>query len=219
MTLRAAVGYYLSFSALICPLQGTPDHEAYVSAEPPAKGQNPWLPRADEHQEWASGPEAPPGEGAQAPHSVLVLSRPSCPDRTHVSPAHLSPDCASPRLDTASRQFGKSRRLRRRPEFQKVFDGGQRIRGRFLTLLFATSQTSTSRLGIVASRKLGDSVRRNRAKRLIREIFRRTPQPDGLTGVDIVVIPRVELFGAAYANLEEDYRSAYARAVARVTRK
>ena len=119
-------------------------------------------------------------------------------------------------LDVASRRFGTGRRLRRRAEFEKVFDSGQRIRGRFLTLLVATSQGSTTRLGVVASRKLGDAVRRNRAKRLIREIFRRSPQPDSLTGVDIVVIPRVELFGAAYASLEEDYRSVFARCIARL---
>jgi ribonuclease P protein component len=119
-------------------------------------------------------------------------------------------------VDVASRQFDKGRRLRRRAEFQKVFDSGQRIRGRFLTLLVAGGQGSTTRLGIVASRKLGDSVRRNRAKRLIREIFRHSPQPDSHTGVDIVVIPRVELFGAAYASLEEDYRSVFARAIARL---
>ena len=118
--------------------------------------------------------------------------------------------------DVASRHFDKGRRLRRRAEFQKVFDSGQRIRGRFLTLLVAAGQGSTTRLGIVASRKLGDSVRRNRAKRLIREIFRHGPQPDSHTGVDIVVIPRVELFGAAYASLEEDYRSVFARALARL---
>ena len=118
--------------------------------------------------------------------------------------------------DVASRHFGKSRRLRRRADFQKVFDSGQRIRGRFLTLLVATSQGSTPRLGVVASRKLGDAVRRNRAKRLIREIFRQSTQPDSHTGVDIVVIPRVELFGAAYATLEEDYRSVFARCIARL---
>jgi ribonuclease P protein component len=121
-------------------------------------------------------------------------------------------------LDVAPRPFDKSRRLRRRAEFQKVFDSGQRIRGRFLTLLVATGQSSKPRLGIVASRKLGDSVRRNRAKRLIREIFRQNPQPDGSRGVDVVVIPRVELFAAAYASLEDDYRSVLARGLARLTR-
>jgi ribonuclease P protein component len=111
-----------------------------------------------------------------------------------------------------SQQFGKDRRLRRRGEFQRVFDSGQRVRGRFLTLLVADNQGPTSRLGVVASRKLGDAVRRNRAKRLIREVFRRIPVSGELGGVDIVVIPRPELFDAAYASLEDDYRTVLARA-------
>jgi ribonuclease P protein component len=118
----------------------------------------------------------------------------------------------------ASRQFGKNRRLRRHAEFQKVFDSGQRIRGRFLTLLVASSQVPATRLGIVASRKLGNSVRRNRAKRLIRELFRQFDSPELVGGVDIVVIPRVEMFGATYANIEEDFRTVFVRGLARLKR-
>ena len=124
----------------------------------------------------------------------------------------------SPNQAAASRQFGKNRRIRRRAEFQKVFDSGQRIRGRFLTLLIASSQVSLTRLGIVASRKLGDSVRRNRAKRLIRELFRQFDTPESLARVDIVVIPRVELFGATYTSLEEDFRTVFVRGLARLKR-
>jgi ribonuclease P protein component len=122
----------------------------------------------------------------------------------------------TPRSKAPSRRFGKVRRLRRRAEFQRVFDGGQRIRGRFLTLLMAPSELSGARLGIVASRKIGDSVRRNRAKRLIREIFRTNLPSEGVNGIDVVVIPRVELFTAAYATVEEDYRSALTRALSRL---
>jgi len=90
------------------------------------------------------------------------------------------------------------------------------MRGRFLTLLVASGETPRTRLGIVASRKLGDSVRRNRAKRLIREIFRTSDSQGDLIRVDLVVIPRVELFDATYANLQEDFRGALTRGISRL---
>ena len=73
-----------------------------------------------------------------------------------------------------SERFTKARRVRRRGEFQRVFDLSVRAKGRYLTVLVAPNEAGTTRLGIVASRKLGDAVRRNRAKRLIRQIFRQT---------------------------------------------
>ena len=115
-----------------------------------------------------------------------------------------------------ARRFDKGLRLRQRAEFQQVFDSGVRIRGRFFTVLVAPSGTSRSRLGIVASRKLGDAVRRNRAKRLIREIFRRNQNSGGAIRVDMVVIPRAEVFTAAFAALEEDYRTVIARSIPRL---
>jgi ribonuclease P protein component len=116
----------------------------------------------------------------------------------------------------ASERFTKASRVRRRREFQRVFDLSLRTKGRYLTVLVAPNAEGTARLGIVASKKLGDAVRRNRAKRLIREVFRRTaPLPCG-QGVDVVVIPRRELFDAAYPNLESDFRVALKRCAARL---
>lgn len=112
-------------------------------------------------------------------------------------------------------RFDRTRRVRRRVEFQKVFDRGIRVHGRYLTLLIAPAPGTRSRLGIVASKKLGGSVARNRAKRLIREIFRRHP-PQAGRPVDILVIPRRELFDAVYTSLEDDFRGACRRATARL---
>jgi ribonuclease P protein component len=115
-----------------------------------------------------------------------------------------------------SERFAKARRVRRRDEFQRVFDSSQRAKGRYLTVLVAPNDSRTLRLGIVASRKLGDAVRRNRAKRLIREVFRRSDLLPPGKGLDVVVIPRRELFDAAYSSLESDFRDTVRRCAARL---
>jgi len=112
-------------------------------------------------------------------------------------------------------RFTRTQRVRRRGEFQRVFDSGWKVSSRFFTLVLAPGATPTPRLGIVASRKLGDAVRRNRAKRLIREIFRHLETEPG-PSVDVVVIPRRELFDAPYADLERDFRAVWRRGRARV---
>lgn len=117
-----------------------------------------------------------------------------------------------------SERFTKTQRVRRRGEFTRVFDLSLRTKSRYLTMLVAPNGAGRARLGIVASRKLGDAVRRNRAKRLLRELFRRTGTlPAGL-GFDIVVIPRRELFDASYPNLESDFRVALKRSAERLPR-
>ena len=112
-------------------------------------------------------------------------------------------------------RFTKTQRVRRRAEFQTVFERGVRVHGRYLTLLMAPSSGGRSRLGIVASKKLGAAVARNRAKRLIREVFRQH-QPRTERPVDVLVIPRRELFDAVYTSLEDDFQSACRRAAARL---
>lgn len=113
-------------------------------------------------------------------------------------------------------RFTKASRVRRRSEFTRVFDLALRASGRYFTVLMAPNTSGTTRLGIVASKKLGDAVRRNRAKRLIREVFRQdNPLPSG-QGVDLVVIPRRELFDAAYTSLQSDFRAVVKRCAARL---
>ena len=64
------------------------------------------------------------------------------------------------------------------------------------------------RLGIAASRKIGNAVTRNRAKRRVRELFR-AHKP--LKAIDIVFVPRREMVHAAWPDLEADYCAALQR--------
>ena len=114
-----------------------------------------------------------------------------------------------------SHAFTKAQRVRRRGEFSRVFDAGARVTSRYFTVVFAPGPAPGARLGIVASRKLGDAVRRNRAKRLIREVFRLIDKPSGVS-LDLVVIPRRELFDAPFSDLDRDFRALWRRALARL---
>jgi ribonuclease P protein component len=64
---------------------------------------------------------------------------------------------------------------------------------------------------VVASKKLGGAVQRNRAKRLVRDIFRRHKTEPAVAGHDIVIILRRELLDAAIAALEADYQAVLRR--------
>ena len=97
-------------------------------------------------------------------------------------------------------------------EFQEVYSRGTRVHSRYCTVFLLANESGVGRLGIAATKKLGGSVERNRAKRLIREVFRRNKIAPGF---DVVVIPKRELLDASLSTLEADYRTLLARRVAR----
>jgi ribonuclease P protein component len=99
-------------------------------------------------------------------------------------------------------------RIRRRPDFERAYDTGARLRGRYMTVFVAPREGGGPRLGVAATRKLGSAVVRNRAKRLARELFRRHKIA---AAVDIVIVPRREMLDAPFASLEADYLAALAR--------
>ena len=107
-------------------------------------------------------------------------------------------------------------RVRRRPEYEAIYDQGRRQSGRLMTVFVHANGLGRARLGIAATRKLGSAVIRNRAKRLVREVFRRNKPPGGF---DIVVIPRREMLEADYAHVEADFLSILTRRGPRPVRR
>jgi ribonuclease P protein component len=84
------------------------------------------------------------------------------------------------------------------------------VTSRYLIVLSLPSPRSVDRLGIIASRRLGGAVLRNRTKRRLREIFRqseaRVRGADRGGALDLVVIPRREVAVLPFDALATEFR-------------
>jgi ribonuclease P protein component len=85
--------------------------------------------------------------------------------------------------------FPKTARIRKSPEFKRVFDARHSAANNVLIVFAIPNGLEQSRLGLSVSRKIGNAVIRNRWKRLIREAFRKTRTEFAGT-FDLVVIPQ-----------------------------
>jgi ribonuclease P protein component len=111
-------------------------------------------------------------------------------------------------------RFPPAIRLRARHEFTSVQERGRRVATKLMTVLGQPNAGPADRLGIIASRRLGDAVTRNRAKRRVREVFRHTtaaPTETRATTLDLVVIPRREMIGAPISAVEAEFLTAVRR--------
>lgn len=72
------------------------------------------------------------------------------------------------------KEFGlpKSCLLKTTWEFNRVYRLGKRRKGEGYAVIFRENGRAESRLGISVHRKAGNAVRRNRIKRIVREVFR-----------------------------------------------
>lgn len=100
--------------------------------------------------------------------------------------------------------LGPKQRLRRTAQFRRAYDQNRRWHGRYLVLFRLSLPDSSCRLGVVASKKVGNAVERARAKRRLREAFRRhrgrfTASPD-----DVVLVARRSILTAPWHELVAD---------------
>ena len=143
--------------------RSTRQHETDVPAQRDQAEATARIPGADGNQERTQGAEGASRQGPEAAHGLVGAVM------------------FAPRL-----RFGRSRRLLLKREFDCVLRSPSlRLRRGSLVATVRQSGSPTARLGlIVAKRVLKRAVDRNRAKRIIRESFRRRPD---LPPVDVVV--------------------------------
>ena len=109
--------------------------------------------------------------------------------------------CPEPNPKGTAR-FSKAARLRHRQEFLRAQAQGKRFHTRHFGVTLAPMAEGQPRLGLVATRRLGKAVRRNRVKRLLREFFRRHRTTLPAFGLVIMAKKGAEALG--YPQVEEE---------------
>lgn len=92
--------------------------------------------------------------------------------------------------------------LRASREIEQVKRHGRRLSTSLFNLLVHRMEETPSRVGIVVGRRFGNAVRRNKVKRVFRELIRERHQ-DMLPGLAIVVFPKREALVQSFADLKQ----------------
>ena len=105
--------------------------------------------------------------------------------------------------------MGRELGLRRRKDFDTVFQEGQVLANRLLVLRSVPNQLSHNRYGFVTSKRLGKAVVRNRVRRRLRECVRSLAARPGW---DVVVSARARAADADFHQLKKAVVSLFDRA-------
>ncbi len=108
-----------------------------------------------------------------------------------------SPPSSAAPAASGERLFPEER-LRRRADYLRCYRTGRRRHGEIAILYFVANELGHPRLGITASRKVGDAVVRHRLKRRIKEIYRRWQERASLPSMDLVVHLKPEARGVEW---------------------
>lgn len=97
--------------------------------------------------------------------------------------------------------------LRGKKNFSRIYKKGKSVGDRYVVLFYRRNGLDYNRTAFLASKKVGNSVRRNRARRLMKESFRLTDLPVP-TGYDFIFIARSTIEGAKCRQVQLSLESA-----------
>lgn len=97
----------------------------------------------------------------------------------------------------------KENRLRASADYQRIRREGRSVRHPLLVLAFLPNEQEHSRFGFTIAKRIGNSVKRNRLKRQMREAVRlRLKEGMVAAGWDVVLIARHPIRGASYQQVD-----------------
>jgi ribonuclease P protein component len=102
-------------------------------------------------------------------------------------------------------------KLTKRAQFLRVRDGVRAGRPTVMVEARRRDEAGPIGVGFTASKKVGNAVARNRARRRLREAARQLLREHGLAGVDYVLVARQQTPDAPWAALLDDVGNALIR--------
>ena len=100
--------------------------------------------------------------------------------------------------------------LRRKDDFSSIYKKGKSIGERYIVLFYKRNGLSYNRIAFLASKKVGNSVQRNRARRLMKESYR-SGNDQFATGYDIIFIARKTITNSKFADVKKSMEAALRR--------
>lgn len=94
--------------------------------------------------------------------------------------------------------------LKKNHEFRRLYQKGASAVAGSMVLYCRKNRLGHNRLGITVSVKLGNAVKRNRARRRLREVFR-LAGPDLRQGYDIILVARSRAADGDYVRLTQAF--------------
>lgn len=91
--------------------------------------------------------------------------------------------------------------LRNQKDFNRVYKRGESKGSRYVVVLYRANNLGYTRKAFVSSKKVGNSVERNRSRRLMRESYY-SFENDIKSGYDIVFVARNTINGAGQADVQ-----------------
>jgi len=102
-------------------------------------------------------------------------------------------------------------KLKKNYEFKKVYNEGRYYVEKYVVMYIIKNNSTLNRIGFSVSKKVGNSVVRNRVKRRMKEVYRQFADNTKL-GYDIVFTARVGSGSADYAIIEKNIISVLKKA-------
>lgn len=106
-------------------------------------------------------------------------------------------------LNSLTRKIASLDVIKKNLEFQRIFEKGHSIQGRYIVVYFLRNQIHINRFGICVGKKLGSAVRRNYIKRLLRESVRTITFPDQI-GWDMLLVAKKHILNASLNGIIEE---------------